>query len=89
MSSAPAGATVKLYVDTRADIEPGHEIETSTTKRRYLVIHVRRQLGGKRRGRQHLCAIVLGADDERAPGTVVHVIHWYRRKRRGSLEVRG
>lgn len=44
--AAPADSVVKLYVDLREAVAPGHVIETGTTGRRYE--------RGAHKGRQHL-----------------------------------
>lgn len=76
---APAGALVKLYVDSRQPLDVGHVVMTPTG-RRYLVQTRRLQERGKWAGiRTHLTAIVL-ADDEPTPvDAPVLEIRWYRR----------
>jgi len=76
--TAPAGAIVKLYLDTRREILPGDVVETQTG-RRYLVQSVRIQERGKHVGRKHLSVVVLAADEPTPPGAMVIVIRWYRR----------
>lgn len=82
--TAPAGAIVSLYVDLVAPVAVNDLIETQTG-RRYAVLDVRLQARGKRLGRQHLRAIVLGRDQDIAPdiarGATLHTIRWYVRSR--------
>lgn len=74
--TAPAGAIVRLYVDTRLPIEVGDGIQTQTG-RRYEVQHVRIQERGKHVGRKHLVVRVCAPDDL-ILGNIVP-IRWYRR----------
>lgn len=78
--TVPAGAVVKLYVDTRMkQLEPGDVIETGTG-RRYEVVTARIQERGKWAGiRQHLTALVLPPDHPLPPDTFILPIRWYRR----------
>lgn len=79
MTAAPVGAVVKLYVDAPWPLEPGCVL-TTPTKRAYLVIAVRMQTKGKRRGRQHLQAVV--ADPQDLPlGAPTFGMRWYKRGR--------
>lgn len=81
MRAAPVGAIVKLYVDLVASVAVGDAIRTESG-RTYGVLAVRVQARGKHRGRQHLvCAVV----DEIDPCTTVHLIRWYKRRRRPSI----
>jgi len=78
MAAAPIGAVVKIYVDTPVPIEVGAVI-TTPTSRAYVVLAVRRQVTGKRRGRQHLQVLV--ADPTDLPeGGQRFLLRWYRRK---------
>lgn len=61
--TAPAGATVSLYVDLAARVAMDDVIET-TSGRRYQVLGVREQLRGKHAGRQHLQVLVLDRDQQ-------------------------
>ncbi|QDP45538.1 hypothetical protein SEA_FUZZBUSTER_54 [Microbacterium phage FuzzBuster] len=76
--AAPAGAVVKLYVDTRWSIERGDVIKTQSG-RRYLVESVRIQERGKHAGRKHLVVIVMAQDDPTPEDANVIPIRWYRR----------
>lgn len=76
--TAPAGALVKLYVDTRGEITKGDVIRTGTG-RRYLVETVRVQERGKHAGRKHLTAVVLAPTDQIPWDTAIIDIRWYRR----------
>lgn len=77
--AAPAGALVKLYVDSLTKIDVGHIVQTQTG-RRYLVQTYRMQTRGKLAGiRQHFTAIVLGPDEPTPAGAPVLEIRWYRR----------
>lgn len=76
---APVGASVKLYIDTRNEINIGDEIVTRSG-RRYLVTHVRQQTRGIHVGRWHLRCTVLANDaihDD--PDACVHTLFWYSR----------
>ncbi len=76
--TAAAGSVVKLYVDSRQRLEPGHVVMTSTG-RRYLVETVRVATRGRNAGiRQHFTAVVM-RDDEPTPAVPVLEIRWYRR----------
>lgn len=76
--AAPAGALVKLYVDSRIQLDVGHVVMTQTG-RRYIVQTHRVQARGKWAGiRQHITAIVM-ADDEPTPLVPILEIRWYRR----------
>jgi len=81
-SKAPAGAIVKLYIDSDELVRVGHVIETRSG-RRYLVLTVRLQQRGKHIGRHHLSALVVG-EDELCPTPKTHRIHWYKRSRGGK-----
>lgn len=74
----PDGAIVSIYVDLRATVNPGDIIRTATG-RSYLVLAARRQTRGKRRGRQHLRAVVNGRSPD--VSSTVHEIRWYKRGR--------
>ncbi|WP_449408019.1 hypothetical protein [Microbacterium maritypicum] len=77
--SAPAGAIVKLYVDSRRRLNVGDVVETQTG-RRYVVQTHRVQERGKHAGiRQHITAIVLSPDEPNPDGAKVLQIRWYRR----------
>lgn len=79
MMPAPVGALVKLYVDSRHQLDVGHVVATQSG-RRYLVQSTRVQERGKWAGvRQHLTAIVLAADEPTPEGAPVLEIRWYRR----------
>lgn len=79
MMAAPAGALVKLYVDSRHRLDIGHVVITHSG-RRYLVQSTRVQERGKWAGiRQHFTAIVLGRDEPTPDGAPVLEIRWYRR----------
>ena len=76
---APPGAIVSLYLDSIARVELDDIIRTQTG-RRYLVVAIRIQQRGKHRGRQHLRAVVLAADDSVVcPDATIHDIRWYAR----------
>jgi hypothetical protein len=77
--TAPAGAIVGLYVDSRLfTLAPGDIIETQTG-RRYQVVEARVQARGKMAGvRQHVRGLVLPADHEVTDERVMP-IRWYRR----------
>lgn len=79
--TAPAGANVGIYVDMAARLETGDVLETPRG-RRYLVAAVRVQLRGTNAGRQHLRAVVLGADDPLPTAGTLYAFRWYARKRR-------
>lgn len=80
MSAAPAGVVVKIHIDSPDTIEPGHVVQT-TTGRRYLVKHVRRQERGKYAGRWHLrCEVMDRTMKVREwVATTFHYITWYPR----------
>lgn len=78
MTAAPVGTIVKLYVDLREVVEPGHLIVTQT-ERTYQVLGVKVQMRGKHLGRQHLQCLVV---DERPLQAVIHRIRWYKRRKR-------
>ena len=75
--TAPAGAVVRIFVDSSEAVAVGHVIETTST-RRYEVLGVRVQQRGKHAGRQHLECLVL-PDGDPARGRFVHRIFWYKR----------
>ncbi|WP_374978115.1 hypothetical protein ACEYYH_10565 [Microbacterium trichothecenolyticum] len=74
--SAPIGAVVKLYIDSRQQLEVGDVVETEAG-RRYDVLTVRVQERGKHRGRQHFSARVMAPDEP--PRERTQRIRWYRR----------
>lgn len=75
MAKAPAGALVKLYIDSFDPIKIGEWIVT-TTGRAYQIVELRRQMKGKYRRRWHIKAIVhLSAPED----AVIHKITWYKR----------
>lgn len=76
--TAPVGAIVRLYVDLRARVHYLDVIETGTG-RRYLVLEVRVQQRGKRRGRQHLRCMVIDHTTAVDRSSTVHRIVWYPR----------
>lgn len=79
MMTAPAGALVKLYVDSRHRLDVGHVVITQSG-RRYLVQSSRVQARGKWAGiRQHFTAIVLAADEPTPDDAPILEIRWYRR----------
>ena len=74
--TAPAGAVVRLYVDTRFPLAVGEGIHTPTG-RRYEILEHRVQERGKHAGRQHLVVRVMDPSEpelERSTG-----IWWYAR----------
>lgn len=80
--TAPAGAIVSIYVDLAATVTvtPGDVIETQTG-RRYSVVTVRVQTGGKHEGRQHLRCAVMAPGDALPTSGMLHPIRWYARGR--------
>lgn len=80
--TAPAGATVRIYIDLAAEVAIGDVIETQTG-RRYGVTAVRVQQRGKSVGRQHLRCVVLerSMTVRQWVQTTIHQIRWYRRGR--------
>jgi hypothetical protein len=78
--TAPAGAIVSLYVDTRVmTLQPGDIVRTQTG-RCYEVVTSRTQQRGKWAGiRQHLTAMVMPKHFEPVDGQRVLLIRWYRR----------
>jgi hypothetical protein len=84
VTAAPAGAEVGLYYDARRDVAVGDVVETTRTKRRYLVMKVRRQERGRHAGRWHLRCVVLPPDADVDPDAVIHPVRWYRRESKGS-----
>jgi hypothetical protein len=78
--TAPVGAIVKLYVDTRVMVLEAGDVVRTGTGRSYEVITSRMQTRGKWAGiRQHLTALVLPADYRLAAGQRMLQIRWYRR----------
>jgi len=75
--TAPAGAIVKLYLDTGWTVREGDVIQTQTG-RAYRVLELRRQERGRHAGRWHLVVVVL-APGELAPDDRIIPIRWYRR----------
>lgn len=75
--TAPIGALVKLYIDTRRDVAEGDVIQTQTA-RSYRVLDVRRQEKGKHAGRWHLQALVIDPTSVNDDDHVIP-IRWYRR----------
>lgn len=91
MKPREIGDEVSLYVDLVARVEIEDIIETSTG-RRYGVIGVRVQQGGKHAGRQHLRACVIEpAGAAYAHGFNmgrIHAIRWYKRASRKPVIMR-
>lgn len=77
--TAPAGAVVHLYVDTRHPLAPGGGIHTPTG-RRYEILQRRLQERGRRAGiRQHLVVRVMHPDEPDLDESLE--IRWYPRGR--------
>lgn len=75
--TAPAGAIVGLYVDTRLPFEVGDGI-TTQTGRRYEVVEKRTQERGRYAGiRNHLRCRVMYPDEPDRDHVIP--IRWYRR----------
>lgn len=75
--TAPAGAIVRLYVDTRIPVDVGWCVQTQTG-RRYDVLECRLQVRGKHAGtRRHLVVRVMAEDEPDLPQ--ICPIRWYRR----------
>lgn len=76
--TAPIGAIVKLYFDTRRTLAPGDVCQSSTTGRSYRIVTARQQQRGKHTGRWHVEAVVIDPatvdDDDR-----IFTYFWYRR----------
>lgn len=92
--TAPVGAEVGLYFDTRAVVAEGDVIVNgyysgAPERRAYEVVAVRRQTRGMHVGRWHLRAVVVSSTaDELAeylagvdPAQTVHRMYWYPRAR--------
>lgn len=77
---APAGAEVRIFYDSRARLQTGDALKT-TTGRVYVIVGARRQLTGRHVGRWHLRCVVVGNEPPPA-GARVWPLFWYRRDRK-------
>lgn len=78
--TAPKGAIVKLYFDTRRVLEVHAIVRSGATGRCYRIVEARRQEKGKHAGRWHVQGLVLGIlTDEQLEGEDVYTYRWYPR----------
>lgn len=73
------GEECVLYYDTTLTVNEGDVIETST-RRRYLVMRARPS--ARTRNRLYLDVVVMAPDEPNPEEAVVHMLHWYSRRRK-------
>lgn len=75
--TAPAGAVVRLYVDTRTPLAVGGGIHTGTGRRYEILEHRVQQRGAHAGHRQHLVCRVMHPDEPDLESSLQ--IWWYVR----------
>ena len=75
--TAPVGAVVGLYLDTRLEVTEGTVLQTPSG-RSYRVLTVRRQARGKHVGRWHLKVVVIPPEAIDDDDNVIPM-RWYSR----------
>jgi len=78
-----AGDVVRIYYDSRRDVDAG-DILFTPTGRCYRIVAARQQQTGKHAGRWHLTCVVLAGhvDEQPRDGERRLPIIWYRRERK-------